>query len=189
MAGFMDRSGTDDKCEAALIAARWASGFVCPACDGAARTSFRRQGRLYWQCGSCQRQCSVTSGTVFESGELPPTRRFLAMHRLTQAKNKVSALELKRHLGVCWRTAWRVKHTRLEVMCQREEGRRLTGRVEMDDAELAGERAGTARGTRPTTNSSTPRSPATRLKRVVNAAFRLANMPTSAEAGKFVKLD
>ena len=74
-------------------------------------------------------------------------------------------------------------------MCQREEGRRLTGRLEMDDAELGGERAGTGRGTRPTTNSSTPQSPATRLKRVVNAAFRLANMPTSAEAGKFVKLD
>lgn len=46
MAELMDRFGTDDKCEAALIAARWASDFVCPASDSPARTSFRRQGRL-----------------------------------------------------------------------------------------------------------------------------------------------
>ena len=30
------------------------------------------------------------------------TRWFLAMHLLTQAKNNVAALELKRHLGVCY---------------------------------------------------------------------------------------
>ena len=91
---------------------------------------------------SCQRRCSVTSGTVFESSKLPLTRWFLARHLLTQAKNNVAALELKRPLGVCYRTAWLVKHKLLEVMRQREEGRRLTGRVEMDDAYLGGERAG-----------------------------------------------
>jgi ribosomal protein L37AE/L43A len=60
MAEFMQRFGSDDKCEAALVAARWPSGFACPACGGAARTSFRREGRLYWQCAACQHQCSVT---------------------------------------------------------------------------------------------------------------------------------
>jgi hypothetical protein len=43
------------------------------------RTSFRREGRLYWQCAGCQYQCSVTSGTVFEATKLPLTRWFLAM--------------------------------------------------------------------------------------------------------------
>ena len=47
MAEFMDRYGTDEKCEAALVAARWASGLACPACGGPARTPFRpvRAGR------------------------------------------------------------------------------------------------------------------------------------------------
>jgi len=142
MAEFMSRYGSDEKCEAALIAARWPSGFACPACGGAARTSFRREGRLYWQCAACQHQCSLTSGTVFEASKLALTRWFLAMHLLTQAKNNVSALELKRHLGVCYRTAWLVKHKLLEVMRQREDGRQLTGRVEIDDAYLGGERSG-----------------------------------------------
>ncbi len=138
MAEFMDRYGTDEQCETALVASRWPSGFACPACGGAARTSFRREGRRYWQCAGCQHQCSVTSGT----SKLPLTRWFLAMHLLTQVKNNVSALELKRHLGVCYRTAWLVKHKLLEVMRLREDTRKLTGRVEVDDAYLGGERTG-----------------------------------------------
>lgn len=140
---FIDRYGTESQCEQALIAARWPDGFVCPACSaGLARTTFRREGRLYWQCAGCQRQCSVISGTVFEATKLPLTRWFLAMQLLTQSKNNVSALELKRQLGVCYRTAWLVKHKLLEAMRLAESDRQLTGRVEVDDAYLGGERSG-----------------------------------------------
>ena len=48
---------------------------------------------------ACREQTTVTSGTVFRATKLPLTSWFLAMHLLTQAKNNVSALELKRHLG------------------------------------------------------------------------------------------
>jgi hypothetical protein len=70
------------------------------------------------------------------------------MHLLTQSKNNVSALELKRHLGVCYKTAWLVKHKLMEVMRLREETRQLSGRVEVDDAYLGGESMGgkTGRG-------------------------------------------
>lgn len=142
MAEFIRRFGTQEQCEAALTHARWPQGFACPDCGASSRTSFRRQGRLYWQCRGCQYQCSVTSGTVFENTKLPLTVWFLAMHLLTQAKNNVAALELMRHLGVCYRTAWLIKHKLLEVMRQREEDRQLTGRIEMDDAYLGGERHG-----------------------------------------------
>lgn len=148
MAEFMDQYGSDAQCEAALAASRWPSRFACPACGGPASCSFRRQGRLYWQCASCRRQCSVTSGSIFEPTKLPLSRWILAMHLLAQAKNNVSALELKRHLGVSYPTAWLVKHKLMEGMRLREEDRRLTGRVEIDDADLGGERSGgkTGRG-------------------------------------------
>ena len=64
------------------------------------------------------------------------------MHLMTQAKNNVSALELKRHLDVSYPTAWLVKHKLMQVMFQREEGRQLTGRIEADDAYLGGEHPG-----------------------------------------------
>jgi ribosomal protein L37AE/L43A len=142
MPEFFDRYGSEAKCRAALEGARWPKGFVCPACGGTARTSFERGGLRYWQCGSCAHQCSLISGTIFESSKLPLTRWFLAMQLLTQSKNNVSALELRRQLGVSYRTAWLIKHKLMEAMRLREDRRELDGRVEMDDAYLGGERSG-----------------------------------------------
>lgn len=142
MMEFMDRYGSEDKCEEALIAARWPRGFTCPACGKGVSSRFRREGRLYWQCSTCRHQCSAISGTIFASSKLPLPRWFLAMHLLTQSKNNVSALELKRHLGVCYKSAWLMKHKLMEVMRLREDSRQLNGRVEIDDAYLGGERSG-----------------------------------------------
>ena len=142
MAEFLDRYGSEEQCEAALVAARWPDGFVCPACGSSAHRTFVREGRRYWQCTPCRHQCSAISGTIFESTKLPLTRWFLAMQLLTQSKNNVSALELRRQLGVCYKTAWLLKHKLMEVMRQREQSRRLDGRVEIDDAYLGGERSG-----------------------------------------------
>ena len=85
----------------------------------------------------------MISGTIFEATKLPLTTGFLAMHLLTQSKNNVSALELKRHLGVSYPTAWAIKHKLMQVMRDRDEGWGLTGRVEIDEAYLGGEHAGT----------------------------------------------
>ena len=142
MAEFMDRYGSEESCEAALIESRWPEGFVCPSCGGGRSSSFRREGRLYFQCTACRHQCSVISGTVFEATKLPLTIWFLAMHLLTQSKNNVAALELQRHLGVCYKTAWLMKHKLMEVMREREDSRQPQGRVEIDDAYLGGERTG-----------------------------------------------
>lgn len=97
---------------------------------------------------SCGYQCSLIVGTIFESTKLPLTHWFMAMQLLTQVKNYVSALELMRQIGVTYPTAWLMKHKIMEVMHQREDERRLTGRVEIDDAHLGGERSGgkTGRG-------------------------------------------
>ena len=68
------------------------------------------------------------------------------MHLMNQSKNKVSALELKRHLGVRYKAAWLMKHKLLQVMYLREDTRRLNGRVVVDDAYLGGRLPGGKRG-------------------------------------------
>lgn len=146
MPEFLRRFGTEAQCEAALQAARWPQGFVCPKCNGAARTSFVRDGLRYWECRGCAHQCSLISGTLFEATKLPLSRWFLAMQLLTQSKNNVSALELMRQLGVSYRSAWLMKHKIMEGMRLREHSRELDGRVEMDDAYLGGECVGGKRG-------------------------------------------
>jgi len=148
MAEFLNRYGSEDQCEAALVASRWPQGFACPDCGAGAHSTFVRGGRRYWQCAACRHQCSAISGTIFESTKLALRRWFLAMHLLTQSKNNVSALELMRQLGVCYKSAWLLKHKLMEVMRVREAPRQLDGRVEIDDAYLGGERVGgkTGRG-------------------------------------------
>jgi hypothetical protein len=142
MAEFLAQYGSEAQCAAALEAMRWPNGFRGPVCGGERHSVFERGGRKYWQCGHCRGQTTLTAGTIFQATKLPLTVWFLAMHLLTQAKNNVSALELMRHLGVCYRTAWLVKHKLIQVMAEREADRVLTGRVEIDDAYLGGERSG-----------------------------------------------
>lgn len=142
MAKFMERYGTEAKCHASLVASRWPNGFVCPKCGSARHCTFERKGLQYWQCSDCREQTTATCGTIFQATKLPLTTWFLGMHLLTQAKNNVSALELKRHLGVRYKTAWLLKHKLMQVMCVREEPRQLDGRVEIDDAYLGGELPG-----------------------------------------------
>ena len=142
MTEFMDHYGSEDQCEAALVASRWPDGFACPRCGCDQSNAFRRGGLLYFQCVLCRHQSSVISGTIFEASKLPLSRWFLAMHLLTQSKNNVAALELKRHLGVCYKTAWLMKHKLMQVMSEQEESRQLDGRVEIDDAYLGGELPG-----------------------------------------------
>lgn len=139
MPEFFGVYGSVQQCEALVRGWRWPKGFRCPRCQGSWHSEFRRQDRLYFQCSGCRYQCSLVSGTVFESSKLPLPTWFLAMHLMTQAKNNVSALELKRHLGVSYPTAWLLKHKLMQVMLDREQWRQLTGRVEIDDAYLGGE--------------------------------------------------
>jgi transposase-like protein len=142
MLEFFDLYGSPERCESAVRAWRWPEGFVCPRCQGTWHSEFRRAERLYFQCGACRYQCSLLSGTIFESTKLALPKWFLAMHLITQAKNNISALEIKRHLDVSYPTAWLIKHKLMEVMFLREEGRQLSGRIEADDAYLGGERRG-----------------------------------------------
>lgn len=142
MTEFMRLYGTQQQCEEALEASRWPKGFVCPECQDTRFSLFERGNRRHWQCSRCRHQTTVTSGTIFDSSKLPLTTWFLAMHLLTQSKNNVAALELKRHLGVSYPTAWLMKQKLMQVMVDRDAGLVLTGRVEIDDAYLGGERPG-----------------------------------------------
>jgi transposase-like protein len=141
---FLKIYGTQEKCEDAVRAWRWPQGFECPRCPQTQtdHSEFRRGNRLYFQCCACRYQCSLVAGTIFESTRLPLPKWFLAMQLITQAKNNVAALELQRHLGVSYPTAWLVKQKLMEVMFQREDTRQLTGRIEIDDAYLGGELRG-----------------------------------------------
>lgn len=95
-----------------------------------------------FQCRACRTQTTLTEATIFHSTKLPLTKWFQAMYFLSQTKNNVSILELRRLVGLSYPAAWRMKHKLMQVMYERESTTRLCGRVEMDDAYLGGEKPG-----------------------------------------------
>jgi hypothetical protein len=84
---------------------------------------------------------------VFQDTKLPLTAWFAAIYHLTQGKGGISSIELGRRLGVKRQTARLMRHKLMRAMAAREaEKPELSGRVEIDDAHLGGERSGGKRG-------------------------------------------
>jgi len=142
MPEFLEQFGTEAQCEAALEQSRWPQGFVCPCCSETGCSVFIVGAHKMFQCKACRHQTSLTAGTLFQSTKLPLATWFLAIYLVSQAKTGLSALALKRYLGVRYPTAWLIQHKLMQSMCERETKYTLSGQVQVDDAYLGGERSG-----------------------------------------------
>jgi transposase-like protein len=129
--------GSETQCVKALFKWRWPAGFRCPQC-GSGRHSVLKTRNLY-QCMDCHHQTSLISGTIFEQTQLPLTTWFLAIHMITQSKTGLSALALKRQIGVSYNTAWSMKHKIMQVMKERDDSKPLSGTVQLDDVYWGGQ--------------------------------------------------
>ena len=136
--------GAEQQCRAIVITSRWPKGFQCPGCGGTQHSLLK--SRDLFQCSACRLQTSPIAGTIFAATKLPLRIWFRAIYHMTQTKQGVSSIELGRRLGVTQTTAWKVKHKLKQVMLERDSTRQLTGRVELDDAYVGGERTGGKRG-------------------------------------------
>jgi transposase-like protein len=133
------RFNTEDDCRKYLFALRWPQGWSCPRC-GARRVGAIRRG--LWQCHECRFEASVITGTIFHGSHLPLTTWFRAIWQVTSNKNGVSALGLKRALGLgSYKTAWAVLHKLRRAMI-RPGRERLRGLVEVDETYWGGEEDG-----------------------------------------------
>ncbi len=68
------------------------------------------------QCYRCNRQTSMTAGTIFEATKLPLTVWFHGISFMIQDKKGASAMTLHRQLGISDNAAWRMRHTLMQVM-------------------------------------------------------------------------
>jgi hypothetical protein len=139
---FLNLFGTEAQCEAALEKDRWPEGFRCPRCGQPGHYVLRNSVRKTCQCKGCRKQTSIIAGTLFQATHLALTVWFLAIYLVSQAKTGLSALELKRDLGVSYPTAWMIHHKLMQAMAERDAQYTLGGVVQVDDAYLGGELPG-----------------------------------------------
>lgn len=122
--------GSEEKCIRYLEALRWPNGVACPRCES--RKISRIVKRNQFDCDACRYQFSVRVGTIFSDSHLPLWKWFLAVYVVGESKKGVSANQLKRMLGVSYKTAWYLCH-RIRAAMIDETGELLDGTVEVDE--------------------------------------------------------
>lgn len=135
---FLEVYGNEDNCRNKLYQARWPHGYKCPKCSHSHCYTIASRNLL--QCHKCRYQCSLISGTIFESSKLPLTTWFLAIYFITQSKDGISALNLRRLLGISVNAAFRMKQKIQHVMKSADDTILLDNLVELDDAYWGGKK-------------------------------------------------
>lgn len=131
--------GSEDKCRAYLEALRWPDEIMCPRCQS--RKISQIVKRNQFDCDSCRYQFSVTAGTIFNDSHLPLWKWFLCVYLLCEAKKGMSANQIKRTLGISYKTAWYLCH-RVRAAMKELQADKLTGTVEVDETYIGGKKIG-----------------------------------------------
>jgi transposase-like protein len=136
---------TDLEAETMFRKIRWAETdgqAVCPHCGGLDAYECRRATKaLRFRCKQCQKDFTITSGTLFAAHKMP-LRSYLAAIAIfcNEVKGK-SMLAMSRDLGLSYKTAFVLGHKMREAMSEELKGRHLGGEgheVAVDGAYFGG---------------------------------------------------
>lgn len=129
---------TDERCRELLVRLRWPNGVECPRCKMPS-VELATAKQLFY-CKGCDYQFSVTTGTVFNDSHLALQKWFLATLLLCEAKKGMSANQIKRTLGISYKTAWYLCHRIRFAMT--EVHKMLDGTIEIDETYIGGKQKG-----------------------------------------------
>ena len=132
---LIEQFGSEDRCHDYLEGLRWPDRVRCPRCDSdkISRIAKRRQ----FECDGCRYQFSVRVGTLFHDSKLPLWKWFLAVYMMGESRKGISANQLKRTLGVSYKTAWYLCH-RIRAAMKDEDAPLLRGIIEADETFIGG---------------------------------------------------
>lgn len=137
---FQDAFPTDEACFEYLWLIKWENGFVCTECEH--NEAWKIVARKASRCKACQKQTSITAGTIFQSRHISLRLIFQAIWYVVSNKNGVSALGLQSVLGLgSYRTAWSWLHKLRRAMV-RPMRDKLAGVVEVDETLVGGSQSG-----------------------------------------------
>jgi len=126
---FKEEYPDDQACLESVLENRY--GDTCPRCGVVGVKFHPITGRQGFVCSECDHHIYPLADTIFRKTTTPLWSWFYAIYLFSTSKNGVSAKELERHLGVTYKTAWRMaKQIRLLMQ---QEAEQLKGDVEVDE--------------------------------------------------------
>lgn len=120
----------------------WKGEPVCHHCQSKDVYAMRdiktsqRNKRFLWRCNDCKKQFTVRLGTVFEESRIPLRHWCYAFWRASTSKKGVSALEIKRHCQISYKSALFLMHRIRFAMEQPVQ--KMEGTVEVDETYIGG---------------------------------------------------
>lgn len=121
-----------------FISKRYPKGIVCPKCGKIERVYHRHTHPKMCHCNNCNSEFSMFAGTIFEKSETDLRKWFYAINLVLISRKGISALQLKREIGVTYKTAWRMlKQIRL-AMGNKDMSKAFEAIVEIDETYIGG---------------------------------------------------
>lgn len=98
----------------------WGSaGATCPRCGQFGDRITKLMGKStrpgVYKCKDCRKPFSVTVGTIMERSHVPLCKWVMAADFMANAKKGMSAMQLQRHIGTNYETAWFLFHRLREL--------------------------------------------------------------------------
>jgi len=125
---------------------RWGNTPACMKCGSVdvyqmkdAKTG-QRNTRYLWRCHDCKEQYTVRIGTVYEESRIELRHWCYAFWRAATSKKGVSALELKRHCQISYRSALFMMTRIRFAMAPDPDAPKLSGDVEVDECYVGARR-------------------------------------------------
>jgi transposase len=133
---FNERFSTDDVCLDYMFEQTYGKMPVCSKCGVVEPSYYRVRSRKCYECKDCGYQLHPLANTIFHKSSTSLRDWFYVIYLFSVAKNGVSAKEVERHLGVTYKTAWRIaRQVRLLMM---QTNNPLTGIAEVDETYIGG---------------------------------------------------
>jgi transposase-like protein len=111
----------------------------CPEC-GRKNSYHLRKGSSHYVCNCGKSQISPKANTIFKKSSTNLYDWFFAIFLMSQSRNGVAAMEIKREVGVTYKTAWRMMNQIRKLM--QENDHFLFGEIEADETYIGGKKKG-----------------------------------------------
>jgi len=144
------RSLTNEQAREHLEKLRWPNGAVCAHCGSTAVTKLAgkstRPGVYKCKAKECRKQFTVTVNSIFADTHIELRHWIMAFSLMCSSKKGISALQLKRMLGLgSYEAAWFIAHRVRHAMKQGPMKGLLKGVVESDETWVGGVKHGKGR--------------------------------------------
>ncbi len=137
---FNERFPDDDTCLDYMFEQAYGDMPACLKCGIVKPSYYRVRNRKCYECKDCGNQLHPLASTIFHKSSTSLRDWFYVIYLFSVAKNGVSAKEVERHLGVTYKTAWRIAKQVRALMQQGTSP--LSGIVETDETYIGGVQRG-----------------------------------------------